>query len=146
MLFGFWVRARESKQTAHRSRCVPPSVIPNNPERYNSWWCYYKIKTDLCLCLTKNVTFVSMPNGHLYCSLEDCSTLHSNRTLQCTVLLSRVLFLNQMSCLGHTHLNTRGTITNPYLWIMFQGLHKESDFSKGTVRGNVITRMSTGQE
>lgn len=146
MLFGFWVRARESKQTAHRSRCVPPSVIPNNPERYNSWWCHYKIKTDLCLCLTKNVTFVSMPNGHLYCSFEDCSTLHSNRTLQCTVLFSRVLFLNQMSCLGHTHLNIRGSITNPYLWIMLQGLHKESDFSKGTVRGNVITRMSTGQE
>ena len=86
MLFGFWVRARKSKQTAHRSRCVPPSVIPNNPERYNSWWCHYKIKTDLCLCLTKNVTFVSMPNGHLYWSFEDCSTLHSNRTLQCTLL------------------------------------------------------------
>lgn len=107
-LLGVYSEARKSKQTAHKSRCVPVNSIPNNPQK----WCHYNIRTDRCLCLTKNVTFVSMPNGHLYCLFEDCSTLHSNITLQCTPLLSRALLLNQMSRLSHTHLNIRGTITN----------------------------------
>lgn len=110
-LLGVYSEARKSKQTEHRSRCAPAISFPITHKGAITGD-VITMRTDQHLSLTKNVTFVSMPNGHLYFSSEDCSTLHSSVTLQCTPLLTGVLLLNQTRCLGHSHLNIRVTISD----------------------------------
>ncbi|ATY47619.1 G [Southwest carpet python virus] len=125
--FGFWgvySESREVTRTLHRNGCEFLDEIPEDPYTCNYWWCKYNVKTERCLCLTENITVVALPNGHLYCSFEDCSMLSAQLKIQYTPTLTKVLILDNVTHTNATYANQPATIINGTR-VMIHSLHKE---------------------
>ncbi|ATY47613.1 G [Jungle carpet python virus] len=139
--FGFWgvySESREITRTLHRDECNFVEEIPEDPYQCDYWWCQYNVKTEKCLCITENVTVVGLPNGHLYCSFEDCSTLSSGTKLQHTPTLTKILILNNTSHENVTYLNQPATIINSTR-VMIHSLHKEYTIYNGTINATDLS-------